>query len=180
MPVRLADPNDYKVLYDLLISHKRVAKENRTEISLSDFIDKITDDLKIFVCEKDRDIISYMVTFQITEVPIWVMRLLVTKSVFKMYNPKENGIAELYDFVIDYWESVGLSAFAYAQPKSYIKSANSKVKQVSQRLQKYSSFTLFEYQKNRFIEHSVSKKIAGCDIYTNDVVIRMHYKNELS
>jgi hypothetical protein len=179
--IRLADPTDYRTLYDLLFVHKRIGKDSQTEfISFQNFINKLNSNIVIFLYEPNNVVNSYMITYKLYELPIWVMRLIVTRPKDKIYKPESNGIAALYDYAINYWESFGITTFTYIQPKSYMKSSNIKLRNVSKKLQTYSSFTLYQYDKNQPIKHPLSRKIAGQDIFTNDVVIRIHYKNEIS
>ena len=179
--VRIAEPKDYPVLYNLLFDHRKIGKEPENEnLSLNEFQNKLKNNIIIFLCEENSIINSYMITFKLFEFPIWIMRLIVTRPITSFYNPETTGIANLYDHAIEYWESHGLTTFTYVQPKTYIKSANHRLRKVSKKLQTYTSFTLYQYNANQVIDHPLSKKIAGRDVFTNDVVIRIHYKNAVS
>lgn len=174
--VRSADHQDYSTLYYLLTLHNKVAKEAQISyLTFEDFQDKIKN-IVTFLFEENGLINSFMITFKLQELPIWVVRLVVTRPTDKWFKPESNGIADLYDYAINYWESQGLTAFGYVQPKSHFQSGNKRIRKASKKLQSYTGFTLYEYQKNKVIEHSLSKKIAGVDLYMNDVVIRIHYK----
>jgi len=178
--IRIAEHTDYISLYELLFNHKRIGKESQYEVlSLNEFQNKMKQNTVVFLFEENGILNSYMITLELKEFPLWVMRLIVTRPIDNFYRPESNGIADLYDYAITYWESQGITAFSYIQPKSYIRSANARLRKASKKLQSYTSFTLYQYDKNKPIEHLLSRKISGRDMFTNDVVIRMHYKDEI-
>jgi hypothetical protein len=177
MHIRICEPDDYSEIYHLCAEHKKFARRVlRTRLSIEEVTRIIGPNVVIFGCFENKKLISFMATKKLHTVPAWYMILVVCKHGNPMFNAATNGIAELYNAAIKFWESEELFNFVYVQPSSFTKSANTR--QHSIELQRYSVFTMYEIPKNKKTMYPFINSFVGNTISPVDQVVRWCYRNE--
>lgn len=179
---RLAESTDYADMYNILIGKKRIASQIQQDYPKFDmFTNKLQQDNVVsFVYELEDNIVGFLISYSLPELPMWVLRLHVFKTLNNFYNPIKNGMKDLYDFVITYWEAQGLTSFIYLQPVNHTKSQNVSLRNSSQLLKTYTSFDLYKIKKNKCINYTLVEKIAGTNFFQTDMSLRLHFKTNTS
>lgn len=179
---RIAQSKDYATMYNILLGKKRIASQVQHDYPKFDtFTAKLQQDNVVsFVYESEDNIMGFLISYSLTELPMWVLRLHVFQTLDHFYNPVKNGMRDLYDYVINYWEVQGLNSFIYLQPVKHTKLQNVPLRNSSQLLKTYTSFDLCKIKKNNFINYTLVEKIAGTTSFQTDMSLRIHYKTNTS
>jgi hypothetical protein len=139
--LRLADQSDFQNIYDLIKSKTKIFESPFIPDSFDTFFRRLQsgNTTRIFLSFNDTILQGILFTRLITNViPAWYSHLIVVKNGLTL-RTSHSVQASLYDSAIDYYEQENITMFFYVQPIRYEKLLNNPVRQLSSKLQGYSS-----------------------------------------
>jgi hypothetical protein len=119
-----------------------------------------------------------MVTSVSQILPMWFMLLVMHKRTTTKFDARQNGIPQLYDTAIKYWEGQDINQFMFWGPVSYGKSADVSVRENSIELQRYITTTLTVVKRNTLSEYKLLNILLKGLTYPTDTIFKISSRND--
>lgn len=181
MTVRLCtERKDISQIYDILHQRKKVAgRPINTSRTKEEFIHLILNNAITFGYFQDDELISYVVTKELKELPAWHVLLVGTKYQQDNFQIKESRIPDVADATIEYWESKDIFSITFIQPRkhrNYINGIN--IATISDRMKMYTNpaATLEVIKKGELSKYSLINSLNQNLTFPHDMVVKWSFK----
>jgi hypothetical protein len=179
MIVKICTKEDLNDIHNLLYSHEKIAGLLIEKPTLEEFKKKFSDDVITFGYYVNNELISFLITRKLSELPSWYVSMISSKNLnfFKFNN---SGLADLFDAAVEYWESKNLYSFIFVQSVKHRNLLNGKITKSSNNLKKYQipGATLEVIKKNSKSKSTLINKLCKNYTYPNDIIIKWVFRKD--
>lgn len=183
MTVRICTSReDISQLYDILQQRKKVAgRPINTSRTKDEFIDWILPHAITYGYFNGEELISFLVSKGLKEIPAWHIFLIGTKYQQEKFDIKESKFPEITDATLEYWESQNIFSFTCIQPRyhrGYISGMS--VATVSEKMKEYTlpAATLEIIKKGEKSKFDLINTLNQQLTFNHDMVVKWCFKKD--
>lgn len=179
--IREYDEKYLMEMYQLLFSHRKITgtliEDLKQKPTFEEFCVRFPPAVKTFLYFKDDELISFMCSRELGEFPSWYVSMVTAKPQ-KVFNPKTNGLSELFNATFGYWNTTELSSFFVIQPKTHAFIMNPIVLEDVPEAKVYDlpSVIITTIPKGERCKYSIIDKMLKHNTYNEDMVVKWGHK----
>jgi len=184
MPIKLCNcVNDASQIYDIVHQRTKVAGRpiNKSR-SKEEFIQFLLTNTITFGYFDDEELLSFLVTKGLTELPAWHVLLIGTKHRQDKFNIKNSNIPDVIDAALDYWESQNIFSITFVQPRKHRNHINGiSIATVSEKMKKYTNpaATLEIIKKGENSKFSLINSLNRDLTFPHDMIVKWSFRLDL-